>query len=146
MAMGRPDPRPKLTAAGLRDPHVGEALRLLHSRPAEAWTLDRLAQAIGLSRTVFVSRFTHYVEIPPMQYLARWRLQLAARLLEQPGASIARAAAEVGYESEAAFNRAFKKFAGRPPGAWRKGLAASQQGSEPPMSHAHTGRNLAAGS
>jgi AraC-like DNA-binding protein len=108
--------------SGLRDGHVGEALRLLHSRPAQAWTLDRLAQAVGLSRTIFVDRFTHYVEIPPMQYLTRWRLQLAARLLERPSTSIAQAAAEVGYESEAAFNRAFKKFAGRPPGAWRKGL------------------------
>lgn len=91
--------------SGLRDGHVGEALRLLHSRPAQAWTLDRLAQAVGLSRTIFVDRFTHYVEIPPMQYLTRWRLQLAARLLERPGTSIAQAAAEVGYESEAAFNR-----------------------------------------
>jgi AraC-like DNA-binding protein len=111
----------------LRDPHVGKALWLLHSRPTEAWTLDRLAQAVGLSRTIFVNRFTHYVEIPPMQYLTRWRLQLAARLLEmeRPGAGIAQAAAEVGYESEAAFNRAFKSFAGLPPGAWRKGLPSS---------------------
>jgi len=107
--------------SGLRDRHVGEALRLIHSRPGEGWTLDRLAQRIGLSRTTFSARFTHYVGVSPMQYVARWRLQLAARLLERPGASIAQAAAEVGYESEAAFNRAFKKFVGVPPGAWRKG-------------------------
>lgn len=110
--------------SGLRDPHIGEALRLLHSRPAEDWTLDRLAHAVGLSRTIFVSRFSHYVEMPPMQYLARWRLQLAARLLERPSASIAQAAAEVGYESEAAFNRAFKKAVGVPPGTWRKRLSS----------------------
>jgi AraC-like DNA-binding protein len=112
--------------SGLRDTHIGEALRLLHSRPSEDWTLDRLAQAVGLSRTIFVSRFTHYVENPPMQYLARWRLQLAARLLERPGVSIGQAAAEVGYESEAAFNRAFKRFVGIPPGTWRKGLSSAK--------------------
>jgi AraC-like DNA-binding protein len=106
--------------SGLRDPHVGEALRLVHARPTEPWTLERLAQDVGLSRTVFASRFTDYVGIPPMQYVARWRLQLAARLLEQPSLSIAQAGAEVGYETEAAFNRAFKKFVGVPPGLWRK--------------------------
>lgn len=106
--------------SGLRDVHVGDALRLMHSRPGEAWTLDRLARQVGLSRTAFASRFTHYVRISPMQYLARWRLQLAGRLLERPDVSIAQAGAEVGYESEAAFNRAFKKFVGIPPGTWRK--------------------------
>jgi AraC-like DNA-binding protein len=110
--------------SGLRDPHVGAALHLMHAQPAEEWTLDRLAREVGLSRSTFAGRFTHYVEVSPMQYLARWRLQLAARLLEQPGSSIGEAAAEVGYESEAAFNRAFKKFAGLPPGAWRKGRSA----------------------
>jgi AraC-like DNA-binding protein len=106
--------------SGLRDPHVGEALRLIHSRPAEDWTLERLAREVGLSRTIFTDRFSHYVEVSPMQYLARWRLQLAGRLLEQPGVSIAQAGAEVGYESEAAFNRAFKKQVGVPPGSWRR--------------------------
>lgn len=106
--------------SGLRDPHVGEALRLVHSRPAEDWTLERLAREVGLSRTIFADRFSHYVEVSPMQYLARWRLQLAGRLLEQPGVSIAQAGAEVGYESEAAFNRAFKKQVGVPPGVWRR--------------------------
>ena len=74
-----------------------------------------------LSRTAFASRFTHYVQVSPMQYVARWRLQLAGRLLERPDVSIAQAGAEVGYKSEAAFNRAFKKFVGIPPGTWRKG-------------------------
>jgi AraC-like DNA-binding protein len=107
--------------SGLRDPHVGEALRLIHARPTEEWTLDRLARAVGLSRTAFTVRFTRYVEVSPMQYLARWRLQLAGRLLERRDVSIAQVGAEVGYESEAAFNRAFKKLVGVPPGVWRKG-------------------------
>jgi AraC-like DNA-binding protein len=111
--------------AGLRDPHVGQALRLVHARPAEDWSLERLAREVGLSRTIFADRFSHYVKVSPMQYLARWRLQLAGRLLEQSGVSIAQAGAEVGYESEAAFNRAFKKFVGVPPGTWRKGRMAS---------------------
>lgn len=106
--------------SGLRDPHIGEALRLIHARPTNAWTVERLAREVGQSRTVFAERFTDYVEVPPMQYLVRWRLQLAARHLEQSDMSIAQAGAEVGYESEAAFSRAFKKFAGIPPGLWRK--------------------------
>jgi AraC-like DNA-binding protein len=106
--------------SGLQDPHVGEALRLIHSRPAEDWTLERLAREVGLSRTIFAARFSHYVEVSPLQYLTRWRLQLAGRLLEQRGVSIAQAGAEVGYESEAAFNRAFKKQVGVPPGSWRR--------------------------
>ncbi len=113
--------------SGLRDAHVGEALRLIHARPREVWTLDRLAREVGLSRTAFASRFTHYVEVSPMQYLARWRLQLAGHLLERPDISIAQAGAEVGYESEAAFNRAFKKFVGMPPGTWRRGRSALLQ-------------------
>lgn len=106
--------------SGLRDPHVGQALRLIHGRPARQWTLEELAQEVGLSRTVFASRFADYVGAPPMQYVARWRLQLASRLLEQAGVSIGQASAEVGYESEAAFNRAFKKYVGVPPGEWRR--------------------------
>jgi AraC-like DNA-binding protein len=106
--------------SGLRDPHIGMALRLIHARPAKQWTLEGLAQEVGLSRTVFAGRFTDYVEVSPMQYVARWRLQLASRLLEQAGVSISQAGAEVGYESEAAFNRAFKKFVGVTPGEWRR--------------------------
>jgi AraC-like DNA-binding protein len=106
--------------AGLRDQHVGAALRLVHARPSDDWSLERLAREVGLSRTTFAERFSHYVKVSPMQYLARWRLQLAGRLLEQSGVSIAQAGAQVGYESEAAFNRAFKKFVGVPPGTWRK--------------------------
>jgi AraC-like DNA-binding protein len=107
--------------SGLRDRHIGMALQLMHARPSEAWTLEALARKSGLSRSVFAERFTHFVGVPPMQYLWRWRLQLAARLLERKDLSIAEAAAEAGYESEAAFNRAFKKFVGVPPGTWRRG-------------------------
>jgi AraC-like DNA-binding protein len=92
--------------SGLRDPQVGAALGLIHARPTEDWTLERLAREVGLSRTIFAARFSSHVGISPMQYLARWRLQLAGRLLEQPGISIAQAGAEVGYESEAALNAA----------------------------------------
>jgi transcriptional regulator GlxA family with amidase domain len=106
--------------AGLRDRHVGAALRLMHGRPAETWTIDALAREVGLSRSVFAERFATLMGAPPMHYLSAWRLQLAARLLERPGTSIAQAAAEVGYESEAAFNRAFKKQVGAPPGVWRR--------------------------
>ena len=115
--------------SGLRDPQIGHALRLIHGRPAEDWTLESLARAAGLSRSVFAERFAHYVCVSPMQYIARWRMQLAARRLEIPGVSIAQAGAEVGYESEAAFNRAFKKFVGVPPGAWRRGRDPADAGS-----------------
>jgi AraC-like DNA-binding protein len=99
---------------------VGAAFRLIHARPAEDWTLESLAREVGLSRSTFANRFTHYVGIAPMHYLGRWRLQLAARQLERPGISIAWVAGEAGYESEAAFNRAFKRIMGTPPGIWRK--------------------------
>jgi AraC-like DNA-binding protein len=106
--------------AGLRDQHVGAALRLIHGRPAEDWALDHLAREVGLSRSVFADRFTHYVGTSPMHYLGQWRMQLAARQLEIPGVSVAQVGADLGYESEAAFNRAFKKIVGVPPGAWRR--------------------------
>lgn len=106
--------------AGLRDKHVGAALRLIHDRPAEGWTLESLALKVGLSRSVFAERFADYVGIPAIQYLARWRLTLASQLLDDRGLSVAQAGAVVGYESEAAFNRAFKKHVGTAPGAWRK--------------------------
>jgi AraC-like DNA-binding protein len=107
--------------SGLRDPHVGSALKLIHSRPGEGWTLEQLAREVGLSRSTFADRFSHFVEVSPMQYLARWRMLLAAKRLENPEVSVAQVAFEVGYESEAAFNRAFKKLIGVPPGSWRKG-------------------------
>lgn len=107
--------------SGLRDAHVGAALALLHGRPAEAWTVERLAREVGLSRSVFADRFTHFVQESPMHYLTRWRMQLATHLLDRQGVGVAQVAVEVGYEFEAAFNRAFKKCVGVPPGAWRRG-------------------------
>jgi AraC-like DNA-binding protein len=106
--------------AGLRDRHVGAALKVMHGRPAKDWTLESLAREVGLSRSAFAERFSEIMGVPPMHYLCNWRLQLAGRLLESQGVSIAQAAAEVGYDSEAAFNRAFKKLVGIPPGAWRR--------------------------
>jgi len=105
--------------AGLRDPCVGRALAALHERPAENWTLADLARETATSRSVLAERFTHFVGEPPMQYLARWRMQLAAQMLARAGSKVAAVAQEVGYESEAAFSRAFKKTVGLPPKAWR---------------------------
>lgn len=106
--------------SGLRDPHVGAALSLIHGRPDEDWTQDRLAEEIGMSRSAFAERFSYYVQESPVRYLTRWRMQLALRLLDSPGASIAEVANRVGYQSEAAFSRAFKKHVGVPPGEWRR--------------------------
>lgn len=106
--------------AGLRDRHVGQALNCLHGRPAHAWTLDSLAKEVGLSRSSLAERFTHFIGQAPMHYLARWRMQVAAGLLASGSDTVARVAAEVGYDSEAAFNRAFKKLVGTPPAAWRR--------------------------
>jgi AraC-like DNA-binding protein len=105
--------------SGLRDRHVGGALKLIHGRPAENWTLDILSREVGLSRSAFAERFNAYVGSPPIEYLARWRMQLAAKLLDQ-GVEIAEAAGKVGYASPAAFNRVFKRFVGAAPGAWRR--------------------------
>ena len=106
--------------AGLRDRHIARALAAMHEDPAARWTLDLLADKVGLSRSAFAERFAALIGTPPMQYLANWRLQLAARRIESQGYSIAQAAAAVGYESDAAFSRAFKKRVGVPPGSWRR--------------------------
>ena len=106
--------------AGLRDRYVGRALALLHERPAHRWTVDQLAKKVGLSRSALSERFGELIGSPPMQYLARWRTSLAARALRETKASITRVAEDVGYESEAAFNRAFKREFGLPPAAWRR--------------------------
>jgi AraC-like DNA-binding protein len=109
---------------GMRDPAVGGAVALLHERPAHAWTLARLARAVGLSRSALAERFTHFVGHPPMQYLTRWRMQVAARLLADGVAKVSAVGLDVGYESEAAFSRAFKKVAGVAPATWRRRHAA----------------------
>jgi AraC-like DNA-binding protein len=106
--------------AGLRDDYIGRALSLLHERAAHDWTLDELAADVGLSRSAFADRFARLVGEPPMQYLTHWRMQMAARLLTEGTAKVAAVALEVGYDSEAAFSRAFKKLTGVSPAAWRK--------------------------
>lgn len=106
--------------AGLRDPVVGPALSQLHARPADKWTLVGLARSIATSRTVLADRFSQVVGVPPMQYLARWRIQLAAGLLTSGASKVAAIAARVGYDSEAAFSRAFKRETGVSPAAWRR--------------------------
>ena len=111
--------------AGLQDELVGRALHLLHDRAAHDWTLDQLASDVGMSRSAFAERFVRLVGEPPMQYLARWRMQLAARLLTDGSAKVAAVAREVGYESEAAFSRAFKKLTGVSPAAWRRDQAVA---------------------
>jgi AraC-like DNA-binding protein len=106
--------------AGLRDPFVGRALTALHRSPAQAWTIESLARKVGVSRSVLAERFTHFVGRPPMQYLGNWRMQLAATELLSGTDSVAAIGRHVGYESEAAFSRTFKKVVGTPPGEWRK--------------------------
>ncbi len=105
--------------AGLRDEVVGRALTLLHGRPAHPWTLPDLAREVASSRSNLAKRFGELVGQPPMQYLSKWRIQVAANLLVQSGAKVATIGSKVGYDSEAAFSRAFKKATGLAPGAWR---------------------------
>jgi AraC-like DNA-binding protein len=114
--------------AGLRDPVVGRALALLHARPTHRWTVDALAREIGLSRSALADRFTRLLGDPPMRYLARQRMQFAAKRLRESHEPVARIAFEAGYESEAAFNRAFKRELGVPPAIWR----GRAQDSQPP--------------
>jgi AraC-like DNA-binding protein len=105
--------------SGLRDPYVGRALTALHERPEHDWTIEALAQAAALSRSAFAERFVQFVGQPPMQYLTNWRMQLATNYLRNGSDSIAAVANRIGYDSEAAFSRAFKKSVGAPPSEWR---------------------------
>ncbi len=122
--------------SGLRDPIVGRALALLHRRPAQAWTLNALARATGASRSVLADRFAHLVGHPPMQYLTRWRVQLAARMLTDGAGKIAAVGRDVGYASEAAFSRTFKRIAGTSPAAWRARRSATAAASSRSSRHA----------
>lgn len=106
--------------AALRDPLVGRALALMHRDPARRWTVEALANEIAASRSAFAERFSELVGMPPIQYLAQWRIHLAARRLADTALSTAAIAAEIGYESEPAFNRAFKRYTGAPPARWRR--------------------------
>jgi AraC-like DNA-binding protein len=106
--------------AAARDDVVGRALALLHRQPSRRWTLATLARDAGASRSMLAARFAHYLHEPPMSYLARWRLRLAARLLATTRQSVLEVAGRVGYESEAAFNRAFRREYELPPGRFRR--------------------------
>jgi AraC-like DNA-binding protein len=114
--------------AGLRDPAVGRALAALHHQPQLAWTIAKLGDAAGVSRSVLAERFANFVGQPPMQYLLQWRMQLGARALEE-GRKVTDVAYAVGYESEAAFSRAFKKLTGISPGSWRSRAPATGNGA-----------------
>jgi len=121
--------------AGLRDRFVGRALALMHDAPATEWTVDELGRRVGLSRSALHERFLEMIGQPPMQYLANWRMQVAATLLRNTNATVASVAQDVGYDSEAAFARAFKRLVGRPPAAWRRHKAAaalSKRAAVPP--------------
>lgn len=105
---------------GIRDPFVSRALQLIHEQPARDWSLAALGREVGRSRSALSERFSEIVGVPPMQYLARWRMQLAAQLLLDSEATVAGVGARVGYGSEAAFSRAFRRIVGMPPAAWRR--------------------------
>jgi AraC-like DNA-binding protein len=106
--------------AGLREPHVARALALLHREIARRWTVDDLGREVGLSRSALADRFIRLIGVPPMHYLANWRMQVATQKLRDTSASLAQVAEIVGYDSEAAFSRAFKKAFGAAPATWRR--------------------------
>ncbi|MGE0593373.1 MAG: AraC family transcriptional regulator [Vicinamibacterales bacterium] len=106
--------------AGARDPVVGRALTLLHRQPAAPWTIAGLAQEVGTSRSVLAERFRTLLGEPPIAYLTNWRLRLGAQALATTSRSVGEIADEVGYESEASFNRAFKRLFGQPPARYRQ--------------------------
>jgi AraC-like DNA-binding protein len=126
--------------AGARDPVVGRSLGLLHGRVAHPWTIADLADEVGISRSALVERFTRYLSEPPMTYLTRWRLQLAARSLQKTSRGVADIAADIGYESEAAFSRAFKREFGQPPGRYRSDHKESHGNAVAPTHFSSTSR------
>ena len=116
---GLPEDR-KGWLAGLRDPQIGRALGLMHAAPAKDWSAEALAAEVGMSRSGFAERFATLVGQPPMQYLTDWRMHLAARQLQESRDGVAKVGFSVGYESEAAFSKAFKRQFGASPAAWRR--------------------------
>lgn len=120
--------------AGMRDPSVGRALSLLHEKPGEPWTMESLSREAGLSRSSLHERFVGFLGLPPMQYLTRWRMQVAAGLLRDTEAKLVEISLETGYESEAAFSRAFKREVGISPGAWRRARRRVRRDSGQPLS------------
>jgi AraC-like DNA-binding protein len=113
--------------SGLRDPAIGKVLVMLHEQPAYPWTLNELASRACMSRAALAARFSHLVGHAPMQYLTLWRMQIAARLLADSSMKVAAVGQEIGYESEAAFSRGFKKTVGVSPAKWRDGAAATSR-------------------
>lgn len=113
--------------AGLRDRYVGRALALLHERPTQPWTIEDVSREVGLSRSALHQRFVQLVGHAPMQYLAHWRMQIASGLLRNTSSTVASVALEVGYDSEAAFARAFKRLVGVPPAAWRRSTRSREE-------------------
>jgi AraC-like DNA-binding protein len=111
--------------AGLRDRYVGQVLALMHELPTHAWTLELLAERVGLSRSALHERFVKFIGLTPMLYLTNWRMQIASRLLLQSKASLASVAVDAGYDSEAAFSRAFKRASGVSPSVWRRERGAA---------------------
>ncbi|HZP00441.1 MAG TPA: AraC family transcriptional regulator [Terriglobia bacterium] len=112
--------------AGLKDPNINRALTLLHAQPARLWTVEDLARDTGVSRSALAERFTELIGESPMRYLTRWRMHLAKQLLCESNESLAEVAGHIGYESEYAFNRAFKRHVGEPPATWRKRASVFQ--------------------
>jgi AraC family transcriptional regulator, alkane utilization regulator len=112
--------------AGLKDPYVNRAITVLHAQPARAWTVENLARDAGVSRSALADRFTELIGESPMRYLANWRIHLAKQLLCEGDHTLAEVAESVGYESEYAFNRAFKRQVGKPPASWRKEASGLQ--------------------
>ena len=110
--------------AGVGDRIVGAALNQLHARPAHAWTVDELAREAHTSRSVLAERFQYLVGSSPMQYLTQWRMLLAANLLTRSNAPLARIAEDVGYQTDTAFSRAFRREFGSPPATWRRSQSA----------------------
>ena len=106
--------------AALNDRQIGKAMRLMHEDPAKPWTVTELARSAAISRSALAQRFTEMIGTSPIHYLTGWRIQLAKQMLRDGTYSIPEVASRVGYESEAAFNRAFKRLAGAPPAAWRR--------------------------
>jgi transcriptional regulator GlxA family with amidase domain len=115
----------------LNDPHVGRALALLHAEPARAWTVEGLAHQIAMSRAALAKRFVELVGETPIQYLTGWRMHLARRLLLETTLSLAEIAARVGYDSQATFNRAFRRVVGAPPATWRQAKTAAPESLAP---------------
>jgi len=110
--------------AALKDRHVGPAIARLHADPARSWTVADLASEVGLSRSAFAQRFQEKAGMPPLEYLTRWRMQVAARLLRETAQPVLSIALETGYQSDAAFIRAFRREFGMTPSRWRRSAQA----------------------